>query len=133
LRACFDLVLKNMLGQKVGDGIYDLLDREGIQRSEISAKFDEVVSVLNKAFGTSARVLVHKIAVGLYAEYSAWPKFTFYDSLTEQIVRLRDKVVSDRLTPRHTLTIDHQSGPKPVPESNAKTIPSHEISFTDIK
>jgi hypothetical protein len=133
LRASFDLVLNNMLGQKVGDGVYDLLEREGITRSEISARFDDVVSVLNRAFGTSARVLVHKIAVGLYTEYSAWPKFTFYDSLTDQILLLRDKVVSDRLTPRHTLTIDHQSVPKPVPDSNAKIIPSHENSFKDIE
>jgi hypothetical protein len=133
LRACFDLVLKTMLGQKVGDGIYDLLEREGIHRSDISAKFGEVVSVLNKAFGTSARVLLHKTAVGLYAEYSAWPRFTFYDSLTDQIDLLRDKVISDGLTPRHTLTIDHQPVPKPVPESNAKIISSNEISFNDIK
>jgi hypothetical protein len=133
LRECFDLVLKTMLGQKVGDGIYELLEREGIQRSNVSAKFDEVVLVLNKAFGTSARVLLHKTVVGLYTEYSAWPRFTFYDSLTDQIDLLRDKVVSDGLTPRHTLTIDHQSVPKLVPESNAKIIPSHEISFTDIK
>jgi hypothetical protein len=131
MRTCFDLVLKTMLGQKVGEGVYDLLEREGIQRSDISARFDDVVSVLNRAFGTSARVLVHKIAVGLYTEYSAWPRFTFYDSLTDQILLLRDKVISDRLTPRHTLTIDHQSVPKPVPESNAKIIPSHEISFKD--
>jgi hypothetical protein len=112
LRACFDLVLKNMLGQRAGDGVYDLLEWKGIQRSEISAKFEEVVSVLNQAFGTSARSLVHKTAVELYAEYSAWPNFTFYDSLTDQIALLRNKVVADGLNPRHTLTIEQ--GVKPV-------------------
>jgi hypothetical protein len=106
LRGCFDFVLMSMLGQKVGNGIYDLLEWKGIQRSEISARFDEVISVLNHAFGTSARVLVHKITVELYAEYSAWPRFTFYDSHFDQITLLRDKVLSDHLTPRHTLSIE---------------------------
>jgi hypothetical protein len=113
LRTCFDLVLRNMLGEKVGDGIYDLLERKGIQRSQISEKIDEVVSVLNQAFGTSARVLVHKTAVELYTEYSVWPRFTFYDSLTDQIGLLRDKVLSDRLTPRHIISIELV--PRPLP------------------
>lgn len=62
--------------------------------------------MLNQAFGTSARSLVHKTAVELYTEYSAWPKFTFYDSHTEQIALLKDKVVSDGLKPRHILSIE---------------------------
>jgi hypothetical protein len=112
LSACFDLVLKSMLGQRAGDGVYDLLEWKGIQRSEIPAKFEEVVSVLNQAFGPSARSLVHKTAVELYTEYSAWPNFTFYDSLTDQIALLKNKVVSDGLNPKHTLTIEQ--GVKPV-------------------
>jgi hypothetical protein len=103
-----------MLGEKVGDGIYALLERNGIQRSQISEKIDEVVSVLNQAFGTSARVLVHKMAVELYTEYSAWPRFTFYDSLTDQIALLRDKVLSDQLTPRHVLSIEPVPRPLPI-------------------
>jgi hypothetical protein len=106
LRACFDLVLNDMLGDKAGEGVYDLLEWKGIQRSEISARFDEVVSLLNQAFGTSARALVHKTAIALYAEYSALPGFTFYDSLTGQITLLKDKVLLDELKPRHTLSID---------------------------
>jgi hypothetical protein len=111
LRACFDLVLKTMLGRKAGDGVYDLLEWKGIRQSEIPERFEEVVSVLTQAFGTSARSLVHKTAVELYSEYSAWPKFTFYDSHTEQIALLRDKVVSDGLQPRHTLTIERVQKP----------------------
>jgi hypothetical protein len=105
LRACFDLVLNNMLGEKAGEGVYDLLEWKGIQRSEISARFDEVVSLLNQAFGTSARALVHRTAIALYSEYSAVPGFTFYDSLTDQITLLKDRVLLDGLKPRHTLTI----------------------------
>jgi hypothetical protein len=112
MRTCFDSVLRTMLGQKVGEGIYDLLERRGIQRLEISTRFKEVVSVLNEAFGTSAQVLVYRTTVALYAEYSAWPKFGFYDSLPDQIALLRDRVLSETLTPRHTLTIDQPSSEK---------------------
>jgi hypothetical protein len=111
LGACFDLVLKSMLGQRAGRGVYDLLEWKGIQRSEIPAKFEEAVSVLYQVFGTSARSLVHKTAVELYTEYSAWPNFTFYDSLTDQITRLRNTVVTEGFNPKHTLTIDQDVKP----------------------
>jgi hypothetical protein len=110
--------LKNQLGPSVGREIYNLLARKGIERSEISEKFDQVVQALNEAFGAGARVIVYKTVVELYAEYSVSPKFTFNDSLTDQIFPLRDKVLVNGLKPKHPPSI--KQDPKPAVRDSAR-------------
>jgi hypothetical protein len=101
LSRCFDLTLRNKLGPSVERQVYNLLATRGMQRSEISAEFDNVVRVLNEAFGAAARPIVRETVVQLYSEYSVRREFTIFDSLTDQIILLRDKVVSDGLKPKH--------------------------------
>lgn len=95
-------MLKNQLGLSAGEEVYRLLAMKGVQRSEMPAKFDRVVEVLNEAFGRGARVLIHKTVIDLYTEYSVRPKPTIYHFLTDQITHLKNKVAFEGLKPKHT-------------------------------
>jgi hypothetical protein len=55
--------------------------------------------------------------VELYEEYSVRATFGFYDSLKDQIMYLREKVLADIIKPRHSSTIDDSiyiTGPRAV-------------------
>ena len=102
----FITVVENILGRTVKDQILNLLERNGIPRSEISSRFDEVVQVLTVSFGECIRVLVFKTVTELYKEYSLRADFSFGESLKDQIALLKERVVSDLLKPSHSPTIE---------------------------
>ena len=83
-----------------------ILAEQKIPRSEIGARFDDVAKVLSDVFGSSSRLLIYKTVVGLYEEYSVRANFGFYDSLRDQLLFLRERVLSDILKPRHLPSID---------------------------
>ena len=96
---CFRNALDGM-GPTVRDVIYDLLSKKGIEQSEISSRFDEVVAVLTDSLGASARVLVYRTMTLLCQEYQMRADFNYQDSLRDRMVLLRDRVVVDHLYPR---------------------------------
>jgi len=106
LNQCFATVVEDILGRTVRAEIFELLRRNGIQPSEISSRFDEVVGVLTRVFGDSARLLVFKTVTELYKEYSQRAGFTFGESLKDQISLLKERVATDLLKPRHYPSID---------------------------
>jgi len=106
MNQCFTTVVEDILGRTVRQEISQLLERNGIKPTEISSKFDDVIEVLTRIFGNSARVLVQMTVTGLYKEYSLRTGFAFGESLKDQIALLREKVVSDLLKPRHYTSID---------------------------
>ncbi len=83
-----------------------VLSQNNIPRAEIGLRFDDVARVLTDVFGTSSRLLIYKTVVGLYEEYSVRANFGFYDSLKDQILFLRERVVADIMKPRHSAGID---------------------------
>jgi hypothetical protein len=93
LNQCFATVIEDILGRTVKVELFELLMRNGIRPSEISSRFDDVVSVLITAFGDGARVLVFKTVTELYKEYSQRTGFAFGESLTRQITSLRERVI----------------------------------------
>ncbi len=95
-----------MLGVGVRDEVFRLLERSGVTLREIALRFDEVVEIVTRVFGSAARVLVYRTVANLYEEYSQRPNFTFYDSLKDRISLLREKVIADLLKPRHASNID---------------------------
>src|SRR5579864_1979332 len=106
LRDCFTGTLEDMLGVGVRDEVFRLLERSGVTLREIALRFDEVVEIVTRVFGSAARVLVYRTVANLYEEYSQRPNFTFYDSLKDRISLLREKVIADLLKPRHASNID---------------------------
>src|SRR6267378_2793987 len=106
MNQCFTNIVEDILGRTVREEIFQLLERNGIKPSEISSKFDDVIEVLTRVFGTSARVLVHMTVSELYKEYSLRTGFAFGESLREQIALLREKVASELLNPKHYTSID---------------------------
>jgi len=106
MNQCFTTVIEDILGRTVKEEVFQLLERNGIKPTEISSKFDDVIEVLTRIFGNSARVLVHMTVTELYKEYSLRTGFAFGESLREQIALLREKVIGDLLKPRHYTSID---------------------------
>ena len=106
MNECFNSVVESILGRTVKEQILGLLERNGIQRSEIPSRFDDVVRVLTGAFGDAARVLVYKTVSELYKAYSLRAAFTFGESMKEQIALLKERVISDLLKPRLSPSIE---------------------------
>jgi hypothetical protein len=106
MNQCFTDVVEDILGRTAKEEIFQLFERNGIKPTEISSKFDDVIEVLTRVFGSSARVLVHMTVTELYKEYSMRTGFAFGESLKDQIALLREKVVGDLLKPRHYTSID---------------------------
>lgn len=100
LGRCFASSLRDMLGSAVGESIYGLLERNGIRRTDISNRFDDTVTVLTKALGSSSRVLVHRTVVEMFRQYSQRADFTYQDSLRERLIVLREAVMAQHLVPR---------------------------------
>jgi len=114
---CFSTTLENLFGRPVKEQLMRILAEHRIPRSEIGARFDDVARVLNEVFGSSSRLLVFKTVVELYEEYSVRASFGFYDSLKDQILYLREKVLADIIKPRHSPTIDDSiyiTGARPI-------------------
>jgi len=103
---CFSQTLENLFGRPVREQLIRILAEHKIPRSEIGARFDDVARVLTDVFGSSSRLLIFKTVVELYEEYSVRATFGFYDSLRDQILYLRERVLADIIKPRHSPTID---------------------------
>ncbi len=89
-----------MLGSAVRGEVYEALRRNGISESEVSTRFDDVARVLLALFGEGSRVVLHKMTVDLYNEYSQRVDFSYPDPLRSHILMLKDRVVVDHLHPR---------------------------------
>ena len=117
LLQCFSHTIENLFGRPVREQLMRILAEHKISRSEIGARFDEVAKVLTDVFGSSSRLLIYKTVVELHEEYSVRATFGFYDSLRDQIMYLREKVLADIIKPRHSPTIDDSiyiTGPRAV-------------------
>jgi len=113
---CFSRTLENLFGRPVKDQLMRVLAEHKIPRSEVGARFDDVAMVLTDVFGSSSRLLIYKTVVELYEEYSVRASFGFYDSLRDQILFLRERVLADIMKPRHSASVDdsiYVAGPRP--------------------
>ena len=113
----FSQTLENLFGRPVREQMMRILAEHKISRAEIGARFDDVAKVLTDVFGSSSRLLIYKTVVELYEEYSVRATFGFYDSLRDQILYLRERVLADIIKPRHSPTIDDSiyiSGPRSI-------------------
>lgn len=106
---CFKSTLETM-GTSVRDVVCDHLRAKGIPESDIPARFDEVVRVLNESFGGSARVIIYKTLVELYQQYSMRVDFTYQDSLSDHLSLLRERVVEDHIVPKRAQREDPSLG-----------------------
>ena len=112
---CFSQTIENLFGRPVKEQLIRILAEHKIPKSEIGARFDDVARVLADVFGSSSRLLIFKTVVELYEEYSVRATFGFYDSLKDQILYLRERVLADIIKPRHSPTIDdsiYVTGPR---------------------
>ncbi len=114
--------------------MYGLLERNGIPKGEISNRFDDTVTVLTRALGSSSRVRVHRTAVEVFRLYSQRAEFSYQDSLRDRLIVLKETVVASHLIPksRHD-GIDFDSGKEQElrgREILATTTVSHDSSWT---
>ncbi len=97
---CFGKVLLETLGPTVQASIYNLLERSGIRKEDISNRFDDVVQSLTSTLGTCSRVVVHRTAVEMFKEYSQRLDFSYTDSLRDRLALLKEAVVANHILPR---------------------------------
>ena len=97
---CFGKVLLETLGPTVQASIYNLLERSGIRKEDISNRFDDVVQALTSTLGTCSRVVVHRTAVEMFQEYSQRLDFSYTDSLRDRLAVLKEAVVANHVLPR---------------------------------
>ena len=96
---CFGKVLLETLGPKVQVAVYDLLERSGIRKEDVSNRFDDVVQALTRTLGTSSRVVIHRTLVEMFKEYSQRLDFSYTDSLRDRLGLLKDVVVANHILP----------------------------------
>jgi hypothetical protein len=99
LGSCF-ASLKDMLGLAVCESVYGILGRNGIPKVEISNRFDDTVTVLTNALGTSSRVPIHRTVLEMFRQYSQRADFSYRDSPRERLIVLKDAVVANHLIPK---------------------------------
>ena len=97
---CFGKVLLETLGPTVQASIYNLLERSGIRKEDISNRFDDVVQSLTSTLGTCSRVVVHRTMVEMFKEYSQRLDFSYTDSLRDRLALLKEAVVANHVLPR---------------------------------
>ena len=97
---CFGKVLLETLGPTVQASIYNLLERSGIRKEDISNRFDDVVQSLTSTLGTCSRVVVHRTMVEMFKEYSQRLDFSYTDSLRDRLALLKEAVVANHILSR---------------------------------
>lgn len=126
---CFRNSLEGM-GPTVRDVILDLLAKKGIEQSEISSRFDDVVQILTESLGASARVIIYRTMTLIFQEYQMRADFNYQDSLRDRMNLLRDRVVVDHMYPRRVQRNDpvfSTPGPAQLDQKPAVTVPSRKI------
>ena len=101
---CFDTVLGDMLGGGVRDTIFQILDKKGIPRREISTRFDDAVEVMINVLGVCSRVVVLRTIAEMCKQYSQRMEFSYQDSLRDRLSMLKESVVANHLVPRRAST-----------------------------
>src|SRR5947208_15215416 len=93
----FDLVLQGM-GGPIRDWVYDFLDKKGIKRVDIPARFGDVVKILHERLGTIARVIAYRTMVDLYKEFSFSAKLDYEVSIYIILVFLTVRMIALHLS-----------------------------------
>jgi hypothetical protein len=101
LNYCFTTILASV-GNGFQDKIYEVLEKKGIKKEDVTSRFDHVITVLTESLGPSARVLLFKTVEALYREYSMPTQISYDDSLKDRIILLQSKVETEHLNPKHT-------------------------------
>jgi len=122
---CFRNSLDGM-GPTVRDVIYELLAKKGIEQSEISSRFDDVVAILTDSLGASARVIIYRTMTLLCQEYQMRADFNYQDSLRDRMVQLKERVVVDHLYPKRV----QRNDPIFSTPSNAQLSENPRVSIT---
>ena len=97
---CFDETLTRA-GPAVRQLARHFLIKKGIKESEISTRFDDVEAVLVEIFGEGGRVMVVETLWRLCQEYSLDLELSYGSSLPNRLDQLKDRILVDKLTPKH--------------------------------
>ncbi len=97
---CFDEVLAT-LGERTKRIIYDFLARRGIDREDLSRRFDDVERVLVELYGQGGRSVMVGTLAKLCEEYSIPLNLTYSDSLANRMAQLTENILMQKLIPKH--------------------------------
>jgi hypothetical protein len=97
---CFDQVLSSM-GEITKRMTYDFLARRGINREDVSARFEEVERLLVSLYGQGGRSVIIGTLAKLCEEYSIPLNLAYSDSLSNRKTQLVENILMQKLTPKH--------------------------------
>src|SRR5436309_9202973 len=100
LGMCFDEAIE-ILGAGIKDTIYYHLARKHIQKPEIGVKFQEVENTLEFLFGQGAKSVMVLTLERLCEQYSLPLRLEYASSLTERLQQVIEKILVDKLVPKH--------------------------------
>jgi len=87
-----------------------LLERRGVPGSEISPRFNEVEKAITELFGAGGKVMLVRALTFLCEEYSLGLDLQYGSSLSNRLEQLKERVLVDRLMPKHfRKTVDTSS------------------------
>ena len=96
----FEQVL-NSLGETTKRIIYDVLRRKGIEKDDLSSKFEEVERILVEMYGQGGRSVMIGTLAKLCDEYSIPLNLNYSDSLVNRLSQLTENVLMEKLIPKH--------------------------------
>jgi len=97
---CFEEVIGHM-GPGVKGTINYLLERNNIDRSDISTRFKDFEEVLVKVFGVGGETIMVATLGKLCEEYSLSLDLSYASSHGERLEQLKERIMVDRLLPKH--------------------------------
>ena len=77
------------------------LFKKGIKESDISTRFEDVEAVLVQIFGQGGIVMITETLRRLCQEYSLDLELSYGSSLSNRLDQLKDRILVDKLTPKH--------------------------------
>lgn len=96
----FDKAL-SMMGDATRELVYSFLSKKGIEKGDISARFEDVEKTLVQLFGQSSRFTLVATLAKLCEEYSLSLNLDYASSPSIRLRQLEEQIRVEKLLPKH--------------------------------
>jgi len=97
---CFSEIIRDA-GPGVQQLVHRMLSKNGIQDSDISQRLDDIEKLLVEMFGVGGKMMIVATLSKLCEEYSLDLDLVYGNSLLIRLNQLKDRIIVDKLTPKH--------------------------------
>jgi hypothetical protein len=90
-----------MMGGAARELVYSFLSKKGIEKTDISTRFEDVEKILIQLFGQSSRLTLVATLAKLCEEYSLRLNLDYADSPCNRLRQLEEQIRAEKLLPKH--------------------------------